>query len=87
MNYSTFDTLGNKKSQNKILVILEEEPQTFNELSKKTDLNRTSVFYHITQLVKENKVDKRFVGRTAYIGLKKQYRKGELLAEQPEGEK
>ena len=74
MDYLVFDTLGSKKSQNKILTILKGEPQTFDELAKKTDLNRTSVFYHISQLQKEGKVDKKFVGKLAYIGLKKEYR-------------
>lgn len=75
MNYETFDSLGNKKSQNKIIEILTKEPQSFAELEEKTDLNRTSIFYHISQLEKEGKIIKKFVGKFAYIGLIPEERK------------
>ena len=69
MDYKTFDSLGDKKSRNKIIAFLQKEAHTFDEIGKAVDMDRTSVFYHIKQMEKEGKIIKRFVGRTAYIGL------------------
>lgn len=74
MKYTIFDTLGEKKSQNKIIAVLKEEAQTFDELSEKTNLDRTSVFYHIKNMEKEGKIIKRFIGKVAYVGLTKDNR-------------
>jgi len=77
MKYKIFDSLGNKKSRNKIIAFLQKEAHTFDEIGKATQLDRTSVFYHIKQMDKEGKAIKRFIGRTAYVGLKFKERKGE----------
>jgi len=69
MKYSIFDTLGNNKSYNKIIIELKKEALTFSELADKTELDRTSVFYHIKNLEKQGKIKKHFIGRTVYIGL------------------
>ena len=77
MKYKIFDSLGDKKSRNKIIAFIQKEAHTFDEIGEATQLDRTSVFYHIKQMDKEGKVIKRFIGRTAYVGLKFKERKGE----------
>ena len=69
MDYKTFDSLGDKKSRNKIIAFLKKGAYTFDEIAKKVDMDRTSVFYHIKKMDEEGKIIKRFLGKTAYVGL------------------
>lgn len=74
LDYSTFDTLGDKKSRNKIIAALKKEALTFDEIGDRTGLNRTTVFYHVKNLERESMAVKKFVGKTVYVGLKQERR-------------
>ena len=76
MDYKIFDALGDKKSRNKIIASLHTEAKDIDEIAIAVELDRTSVFYHLKEMQKEKIVEKRFVGKRAYFGLIKEYRKG-----------
>ena len=78
MDYKIFDTLGDKKSRNKIIACLNEEARDIDELAIATELDRTSVHYHLKKMEEEKIVEKRFIGKRAYFGLTKKYRKPQI---------
>lgn len=75
IDYKIFDTLGDKKSRNKIIAELVKEAKDIDELEKLVQLDRTSIFYHLKEMQKEKIVLKRFVGKKAYFGLIQKKRK------------
>ena len=78
MEYKTFDSLGDKKSRNKVIACLQKEAMDIDEIAKIVKLDRTSVFYHLKEMQKDGKVIKRFIGKRAYFGLISKYRKSEV---------
>lgn len=81
MNYDIFDSLESGKTRNAIIAELLYSPKTFEQLVEITKLDRTTIQYHISQLENQNKVEKRYIRRIAYIGLLPEYRKSQQTGE------
>ena len=74
MKYEKFDKLIGRGSANQVMLLLKQEAWDIDALGKKLDLDRTSVFYHIKNLIKKKLVEKKMVGKRAYYGLINEYR-------------
>ena len=69
INYNDFQKMSKDRYGTVIADALQSRPMTYEELAEKTNLDRTSVFYHVKRLKNKNIVTKRFFGRICYIGL------------------
>lgn len=69
MKYKDFDKLVGRGSANKIILLLQKEAYMIDELAKELNLNRTSVFYHLKNLVDEGIIEKKMLGKSAVYGL------------------
>lgn len=77
MKYKDFDKLVGRASANQVLILLQKEAHTIDELAKLLVLDRTSVFYHLKNLVTNKIIEKKMIGKVAIYGLIKQKREGQ----------
>ena len=78
MKYKEFDKLVGLGSANKVILALQKEAYDIDTLGKELSLNRTSVFYHLKNLIDKGVAEKRMVGKRAYYGLRENNRKDTL---------
>lgn len=77
MDYKQFDKLKHRKTTENIKELLNNKPYSLDELSKITNLDRTSIHYHVKKLEKKGIVEARGMGKKVYYGLKQEYRQQE----------
>ncbi|MBU0626387.1 winged helix-turn-helix domain-containing protein [Patescibacteria group bacterium] len=74
MKYEKFDKLIGRGSANQVILLLQKEAYTIDDLAKALELDRTSVFYHLKNLVINQIIEKKMIGKTAIYGLLKKKR-------------
>lgn len=74
MKYKQFDKLIGEGSANKVFIALQSQAYDIDTLGKELDLDRTSVFYHLKNLIQKKIVEKKMVGKRAYYGLIENHR-------------